>query len=243
MKKLATVLLVLITLPLAAQRAHSQNFASDFQTVPVLANVTGVGGVVFHSYVALLNPTSSAFPVEVTLYDNAGTARNATITLAAGEVRTYDNFLDAVFHYSGGGAATFRAPNANNRFILGTEVRTTPGGYSTMVPALEFAGSSSPSFSAGITVNTNSRTNIGCFNQSGDANRIVATVYDPTGHVAIGSVNLDLAAHAWGQTALNQIVSEGFVRFEPLEPAVCYAVVVNNSTNDGRFIQATEYTP
>ena len=54
---------------------------------------------------------------------------------------------------------------------------------------------------------------------------------------------LTLAAHAWGQTALSTIVSGGYVEFEPSDTAVCYAVVIDNSTNDGRFIPAAEYRP
>lgn len=241
MKKLLLVF-ALIALPAFAQRARSQNFASDFQTIPVMANVTGVNNVRFHSYVALLNPTSSAFSVEATLYDANGTTRTAQIQLAAGEQKTYVNFLETVFQYVGGGAVTFRSPNANNRFIVGSEVRTTPGSYSTMVPPLEFAGSNSRAFAEGISVDAGSRTNIGCFNQSGVANNIAVTVYD-NNHVAIGTTSLNLAAHAWGQTAITQVVPNGYIQFDPAEAAVCYAVVVSNANGDGRFINATEYLP
>ncbi|HEY8173745.1 MAG TPA: hypothetical protein VIH21_11720, partial [Dehalococcoidia bacterium] len=110
-------------------------FASDFQTLPVVANVTGIGNAQFLSYVALLNPTSSTFPVEVTLYDANGNAQEATISLGAGELKTYTNFLQTVFNYTGGGAATFSSPDPSNRFILNSEVRTgANGAYTTPVP-------------------------------------------------------------------------------------------------------------
>jgi hypothetical protein len=243
MKRLFALTLFIASSALAQNIRTQNTFASDFQTVPVLANVTGNFGARFHSYVALLNPTASAIHVDVTLYDTAGTEREATITLAAHEQQTYVNFLEEVFHYTGGGAATFRSDDPSERFILNTEVRTTPGGYSTSIPALEFAGSSSPSFSAGITVDSASRTNIGCFNQSSAANTIRATVYDQTGALTLGTITLNLAANAWGQTSVNTVVNEGFVRFEPNEAAVCYAVVVSNANNDGRFISASEYQP
>lgn len=244
MKKILSLLtLILVSMPVLAQRtARSQNFASDFQTVPVMANVTGVNDVRFHSYVALLNPTSSAFGVEATLYDANGTTKTATIQLAAGEQKTYDNFLETIFQYSGGGAVTFRSPKASNRFILGTEVRTTPGSYSTMVPPLEFAGSNSRAFAEGISVDSSSRTNIGCFNQSNAANTIAVTVY-ANNHVQVGTTSLSLAPNAWGQTAIASVVPNGYIRFDPAEAAVCYAVVVSNATGDGRFINATEYLP
>lgn len=240
MKRIVLIALI-AALPLFAQRPKSNNtFASDQQTVPVMANVNGIGGR-FTSYVAIFNPTSSAYSVTASLYDGAGTKRDAMINLAAGELKTYTNFLADVFQYTGGGAVTFRSPSSANRFIVNSEVRS--GGYSTPVPSLEFAGSNSRAFSAGVTVDSSSRTNIGCFNQSPDTNTVTATVFDRTGTQTIGTVSMTLPPHAWGQTAIPQIVSDGFVRFTPSEAAVCYAVVVAYTTNDGRFIPATEYQP
>src|SRR5688572_19296571 len=74
-----------------AHRVSPTNFASDFQTIPAVANVTGAGGAVFQTYVSLLNPTPAAFSVEVSLFDANGTKRDATINLAAGELKTFDN--------------------------------------------------------------------------------------------------------------------------------------------------------
>jgi hypothetical protein len=249
MKKLIAIA-ALAAMPLFAQTAarKSDGFASDFQTVPVMANVSGATGASFQTYVALLNPTASSFPVTVTLYDNNGTKHEAMITLAAGELKTYANFLDAVFGYSGGGAVTFRTADTaggtrNNRLIVDAEVRTAGASYGTTIPALEFAGSNSPSFAAGITVDSGNRTNIGCFNQSSAANQVKATVLDASGKQTIGSVTLKLPANGWGQAPVTSIVSGGYVRFDPSDAAVCYAVVVSNATNDGRFIAASEYTP
>ena len=74
-------------------------------------------------------------------------------------------------------------------------------------------------------------------------NSIKATVLDSTGKLTIGSVTLNLPAKAWGQTAITSVVSDGYVQFDPSDSAVCYAVVVDNSTNDGQFISAAEYRP
>ena len=251
MKKLtflALALLVFAMPMLAQERLRPQNFASDLLTVPVMGNVAGVGGARFQTFVALLNPTASAFPVEVTLYDASGTPRTATINLAAGELKTYQNFLDEVFHFTGGGAVTFKAPEStggthNNRFILNAEIWTTGTRYGTSIPALVFPGSSSRSFAAGINVNSTTRTNIGCFNQSSAANAVRATVYDKSGQVVVGTVDLNLAAKAWGQAAVIPVVTDGYVVFDPAEDALCYAVVVTNATNDGHFITATEFEP
>ena len=230
------------------QHARDLSFASDSQTVPVVANVPGQGGT-FQSYLAIFNPTSSAYSVTATLFDAAGTKRTALIPLAAGELKTYTNFLDAVFNgFSGGGAVTFVSPDStggtrNNRFIVSTEVRTAGARFGTTIPVLEFVGTSSRSFAPGVTVDSNTRTNVGCFDQSGAANSVKATILDNTGKQTLGSVTLNLAANAWGQTAVTTIVSGGYVQFDPTDSAVCYAVVVDNATNDGRFISAAEYKP
>jgi hypothetical protein len=223
-------------------KPRALDFASDFQTVPVMANTTGAGGAPFQTYVALLNPTAVAYNVEVTLYDAAGAEHEQMISLAAGELKTWTNFLDAVFHATGGGAVTFRTESPAQRFVVNTEIRSG-GHFGTSVPALEFAGTDSRSFSPGITVGTNSRTNVGCFNQADAANSIKATVRDASGTLTLGSITLNLRANAWGQTALTTIVSGGYVQFDPSDAAVCYAVVVDNGTNDGRFIPAAEYRP
>src|SRR5204863_7051942 len=104
----------------AGRPAAQSTFASDFQTVPVMGNTPGFGGATFQTYVAIFNPTASSFSVNVSLYDTAGVKRDAVITLAAGELKTYQNFLAEVFQYTGGGSVTFKSPSPANRFILST---------------------------------------------------------------------------------------------------------------------------
>ncbi|MFP5245710.1 MAG: hypothetical protein ACLGH0_03365 [Thermoanaerobaculia bacterium] len=239
---LAAIALVLAA-PAFAQRARSQAFASDFQTIPVMGNTPGAGAT-FQTFVALMNPTSSAYPVEVSLYDVNGTKRTATINLAAGELKTYPNFLDAVFNgYVGGGAVTFKSPSPSNRFIVDVEVWTSGERYGTSIPPLEFAGTDSRSYAIGISVDSLTRTNIGCFNQTNAANTVTATVKDKSGAATISTITLNLPANAWRQAPVSSIVTDGYVVFDPSDAAVCYAVVVTNSTDDGRFIPATEFEP
>jgi hypothetical protein len=254
MKRLASLLAItmaVVALPALAQTRvpHAQGFASDFQTVPVMGNVPGIGST-FQTYVSLFNPTPSGYSVQASLFDASGVRHDAVITLAAGELKTYTNFLDAVFSgYVGGGAVTFRSPDSagglrNNRFIVDAEVRTSGSTrFGTSVPAVEFAGTSSRSFSPGVTVGAAARTNFGCFDQSGSTNSIKVTVLDSSGTQTLGIQTLNLGANAWGQTALTTIVSNGIVQFDPSDSAVCYAVVVDNTSNDGRFVMASEYRP
>ena len=94
------MLSVALFLSIAAAAVHGQparthtNFASDFQTVPVMANLPGIGAV-FQSYVAILNPTSTSCVVTARFFDASGTQTQASIPLGAGEAKTYENFVDA----------------------------------------------------------------------------------------------------------------------------------------------------
>jgi len=243
------IALALAAMPSFAQKpARALDFASDLQTVPVMGNTPGAFGATFQTYVAILNPTASAFTVQASLWDAAGVRHDASINLAAGELKTFQNFLAEVFNVTGGGAVTFSSPltpggTHNNRFIVSTEVRTSGTHFSTTIPVLEFAGSDSRSFVAGVTVDSNTRTNVGCFNQSANANTVKVTVLDKSGTQTVGTTTLNLPANAWGQTTIGAIVSNGYVQFDPSDSAVCYAVVVDNTTSDGRFISSAEYRP
>ncbi|HEV7921516.1 MAG TPA: hypothetical protein VGR02_12080 [Thermoanaerobaculia bacterium] len=241
MKRL--LILIALTTSAFAQKhpATATNFASDLQTVAVMANTSGVGGAQFQTAVSIFNPTASAFAVTASLYDAAGVKHDATIQLAAGELKTYANFLDEVFHFAGGGAVVFQSATSANRFIVSSDIRT--GRYSTSVPVSDFAGSSSRSFAAGVTVDSNSRTNVGCLNQSGSANSVKVTIYDNSGQQVLGTQTLSLLPNAWAQAGVTAIVNGGYVQFDPSDAALCYAVVVDNSTNDGRFVPAAEYQP
>jgi hypothetical protein len=249
MKRLSTLFAMLfVATSLFAQRAPRSNaFASDFQMIPVMGNVPGANNAVFQTYVALLNPTASSFSVTVALFDPNGNKQEKIITLGAGEQKTYDNFLQSVFQYTGGGGVTFRSADSagggrNNRFILNAEVRTSGTQFSTPVPTVDFAPSGARSFAPGISVNAATRTNIGCFNQSAAANAVVADIYDANS-VKVGSTTLALAPNAWGQTAVAASVTNGYVRFSPNGAAACYAVVVDNISADGRLIPAVEFEP
>ena len=255
MKKLvalATLLLAAFAVvPASAQDKPAPlgelTFASDSLTVPVMINSAGVGGATFATYAAIMNPTSKAFPVTVTLY--AGTKTQKTITLAAGELKSYQNFLNEVFGFSGLATVRFQSGrevggSTDNLFILSAEIYTTASGvrYGTSLPTLEFPGTDSRSFSVGITVDATNRANVGCFNESTAANTVNATVFDGAG-TQVTTVQLQLGPNSLVQRAVNASVSGGYVRFDPSGPASCYAVVANNTTNDARFISAVEYTP
>src|SRR5207249_3679451 len=213
MKKLVFLMAVL-SAAVVATPAFSQtrpelgvSFASDSLTVPVMINAGGLG-TTFATYAALMNPTSKSFPVQVTLFDSAGTKTQRTITLSAGELKSYQNFLDTVFAYSGLGTVRFQSGvevggSSDNLFILSAEIYTTASGvrYGTSLPTLEFPGTDSRSFSVGITVDASNRANVGCFNESKAVNTVNATVFDGTG-AQVTTLQLQLGPNTLGQRAV-----------------------------------------
>jgi hypothetical protein len=253
MKKLQSIILaatvaasLTTNVQAAGHRVAEHGFASDLQNVPVMGNTPGANNSRFQTSVAIFNPTDESFSVSVTLHDASGVDHNAMITLAAHEQKSYANFLEEVFAFTGGGGVTFQSVDTagthNHRFILDVEVYTTGTKYGTTIPAVEFPSTGSPSFSPGITVDANSRSNVGCSNTSNVANPVHVTVFDRLG-TAIGTAELNLPANGWGQANITTTVSNGYIRFEPSDAALCYASVVNNTTNDSRFVPATEYLP
>jgi hypothetical protein len=233
----------------AAQTVERHTLGLDFSstslTVPVMVNTAGQYGAFFKTRAAVMNPTGSAFTIYVTLYDGAGTPHTGTIDLAAGQIKSYDNFLDAVLSYSGAGTVKLETHGGpDQQFVVNSEVWTVgPGGrYGTSVPSVPYSGSGAPAYSAGVWVDSSARTNVACFNDSSTANHILADVFDSSGS-RLGTVTLDLPAKAWGQGGVPYGVSGGYVVFNSSGPSSCYAVVVNNTSNDGHFIAAAEYLP
>jgi hypothetical protein len=223
--------------------------ASTSVVVPSVANVTGLTGSVFRSRISLLNPTAFTYPIQATFHDVSGNMSKVNITMAAGQMRVYDNFLGDVFGTTGAGSVRFESRqiaggSPNFQFVVNAEVWTvvSSGRYGTTVATLIGGASTSESYSAGIRVDSDFRSNVGCFNDSASANTVIADVFDGSNNL-ITSVTLAVPPNAWLQTAVAANLSAGYVRFRPSQPAYCFAVVVNNTTNDGHFIPATEFTP
>lgn len=252
MKRLIATLALAVAAPALAQSGSRApaggEISSSLLTVPVMANNPGQFGSFFRTRVSLMNPTNLSYDVKATLYDATGVPKVATISMAPGQIRSYDNFLEAVFAFTGAGTVRLdsRASAAGSAalFVFSSEVYTegATGSFGTTAPASPFGGTAAASFAAGVSVNSSFRTNLGCFNDSSSTVSIPADVYDPSG-TKLETVTLDLPATGWNQKGVTQSVTGGYVKFRPAKPAYCYAVVVHNVSNDGRFIPGAEYEP
>jgi len=234
--------------PLQSQAAS----ASSVITIPVMTNAPGALGGVFKTKVVVFNPTIFSFPVEVSLYGTNGFVGKTAISLAAGQVRNYENFLAEVFSFTGAGTVNFDSlslPGGNSslKFLVSAEVYmdSDKGRFKTVVSTgapLDSVSSTANAYSIGITVDGDTRTNLGCFNTSFSTNVISAEIYDSANRL-ITTIGLTLGGGTWTQVSLPNSVSGGYVRWRPTGAAFCYAVVVNNTSNDGTFIPATNYVP
>lgn len=256
MQKIMTWALTLVFLLPRVTVANDTGFvrgvvevASTSLVVPSVANVTGVTGSIFRSRISIFNPTAFIYPVQVTFHDASGNMSKVNIPMAANQMRVYDNFLGDVFGATGAGSLRFESRqiaggSPNFQFIVNAEVWTVVNGgrYGTNVVTLIGGASSSESYSAGIRVDSEFRSNVGCFNDSAISNTVVADVFDASNNL-VTTVTLAVPPNAWIQTAVSANLAAGYVRFRPSHPAYCFAVVVNNTTNDGHFITASEFTP
>lgn len=223
--------------------------ASTSVVVPSAANLTGLTGSVFRTRISIFNPTAFTYPIQTTFHDVSGNMSKVNITMAASQMRVYDNFLGDVFGTTGAGSVRFESRqitggSPNFQFVVNAEVWTvvSSGRYGTSVATLIGGASTSESYSAGVRVDSDFRSNIGCFNDSATANTVVADVFDGSNNL-VTTLTLAVPPNAWLQTAIPASLSTGYVRFRPSQPAYCFAVVVNNTTNDGHFILASEFTP
>jgi len=231
-----------LSLAATAPRASGQPATSTTSSVfylPTAVHAPGLFGSYFKTHVAFYNPTSSAFTVHVTLFDTNGSPHLATFALQPNQTMAYADFVDEVFHYTGAGAVRFDSGSTANQMALSAEVYTNGacGDFGTDVPAVASTLSPAESVSPGVTNDGSQRTNLACFNGGAGANQVVAQVFDEANNV-VQTVTIDLAKDAWKQLPVTAFVEGGYVRFHPSAPAYCYAVVVTNTTNDGRFIPA-----
>lgn len=233
--------------------ARSRLYSSAICRVPTMANAPGQFGAFFKTRLMVLNVTTRSYRVYVNTFGASGKIKTSYFDLASREMAGWDNFLDAV-GVTGAAAAEFDAwfdpPGGSelNEFLVTTEVYTeSPNGrYKTVVQdfgILDEIGASFSAFSPGVFVNSTARTNIGCFNRAIIGGQTVsADLMDHTGQL-LKTYSVPLVEDGWGQIGVADGVTGGYIRWRPQQSCLCWAVVVDNTSNDGSFIPARQYIP
>jgi len=266
MKQLTAILTIFCAMcPFAAaQKAFDKGMArTDIQHyVPALANARGRFGSHYKTKVVVHNPTDQAYVVTARLF-KAGSS--AEINVVGFDIKpqqfvVWENFLEEAFNYTGSGAVQFcsvcRAEDeydVTREFSVYAEVYndTGNGRYSTVVvngngpSRISFTSSEFEAvFHSGITSSENQRVNIGFLGIIVDGT-VTATVRDADSNI----VETLRFGSGWKQTKLESVVENGSVMWEceaREERSTCmgypFVVVVDNLTNDGRYLQPIIYS-
>ena len=224
-----------------------QALASSYVAIPASANVQGSFGAFFKTRVSVLNITQSSIFVTATLLTQSGVGGTKGFSVGAGQTATFGNALQDLFGYSGGGAVVLESSSTSQEFIVTSEVYVDGGSgrFSTAVEtqnSLDFVGSY-PDLTVGVLVDGSNRSNVGCMNDSNQSATARGRVYDASG-AQVGTLNFTLPSGTWVQGGINFNVNRGAILWDASVSYIyCYAVNVNNASNDGTFLGRTTYVP
>lgn len=214
--------------------------------LPTSANVNGAYGAVFKTKVSIFNAVNATYQIRIGLSNISGEIDARNLTIGPFQTVTFDNILQDVFGYYGGGAIDLDSGNANYVFIVSSQVYvdTSSGRYTTAVQFADDLGAITPSrtgYVVGISINGSSRTNIGCASNSPYDQTISFQAYDAGGYTVGSLTTFTLRAWGWDQYAYGGSLTNGGIQIGATQNAVCYGVEVNNTSNDGTFQLATPF--
>jgi hypothetical protein len=218
---------------------------------PSAANVAGLNGSFYKTSMNLLNLNAQEITISAALMTPSGASATKAIVLPANSYKTYDNFLQEVFGYTGGaGISLFDA--SSKPFVAVAEVYTSGAAGRYSIPlsglngtdAVAVSASRATSVAAGLRVTAATRANVGCSN----LDPVPATVRVDFSAITAGvpattTFDLYLGASQWQQQAVPVPGDDIFAFFSvtsgggPLG-VYCYGVNVDNVSNDGTLINA-----
>lgn len=238
------VLLATLSTPLGAESLRTATptvvGSVSHLLLPTSANVNGQFDAVFKTKVSIFNPTTYDYAIRAGLSTWNGEIAASSIPILSGETVTFDNFLSDVFGYYGGGAIDLDSGNDAYRFIVSAQVYVDTGAarFTTSVQFADDLGTVTPErpgYVVGISVNSNFRTNIGCASNSSAPQTITLRAFDSDFYLVGDPFSFNMAGFGWAQYSVNIPLRNGGIVFEATRNAVCYAVEVNNVSNDGTY--------
>jgi hypothetical protein len=232
-----------------ARQPEPQLGAFNRVVIPTSANVGGLLGTFYRTRVTILNVTNDTYAVQVILYGGVGQVGVTNITLGPHQARVYENVLQDLFGFTGAGALVFDSFASGRDFIVTGEVfndKPGCGRFKTVVsggPLLEPSLPGSDSYSLGVVVDANNRTNIGAFNDSNADVTVTFDVFDGVGNL-VNTQTKTFGAKTWNQFALTGItLAGGVVRYRVNQQTFIWAVTVSNDSGDGTFFPAADVLP
>ena len=208
--------------------------------LPTSANVNGRFGALFQTKVSIFNPTTYAYTIRAGLSTGDGEVAVTSISIQSGETRTFDNFVADVFGPYPAGAIDLDSGDELYRFIVSAQVYvdTNVGRYTTSVQFADDLGALTPArpgYVVGLSVNSSFRTNVGCASNSPVSQTITLRAFDSDFFLVGDPFSFSIGGYGWAQYSVNVPLSNGGITIEATQNAVCYAVEVNNFSNDGTF--------
>lgn len=228
-----------------------QDIGSGWVIVPTAANAGGQYGAHFKTRVTVFGMPAasgaSGIPMTIHAFTPSG-RRSVSYTLPAGPVKTWENALEEIFGYTGAAAILFDTDIVGDDLFVTAEVYADgPGGrFSTAVETLtilDFVGSTYPDLTVGVTSGGSFRANIGCSSSSYSRSTTTATLYGTNGY-RVKTFTFEVPASGWAQVPVDVPVSRGAILWQNTgSSAFCWAVNVDNTSNDGTFLGRTTYVP
>lgn len=214
--------------------------------LPTSANVNGQFGAVYKTKVSIFNAVTASYDIRVGLSDRTGEIAHTFVSLAPGQTITFNNILADLFGYTGGGAIDLDSGNTSFVFVVNSQVYvdTVNGRYTTAVQFADDLGAITPSrpgYAVGISVNSLRRTNVGCASNTSVPQTITFQGFDANNFAVSSPMTFALAGFGWDQFGANFFLTNGGVHITTTGNAVCYAVEVDNTSNDGTFQLATPF--
>ncbi len=224
--------------------------ASSRLGIPAAVNTPGAYGAYFRTKTSVLLIDTSSSIVTARFYPSSGPMRTSTFGMQPGETRTFPNLLQDLFGVTGAGAVELSTPSTSTDIAVSSEVYVDgPNGrYSTATAAydsLDFLGSTYYDWTVGVTVDGANRSNIACFNSSGSSAIVRAALYDaPSPGPLLKTFEFALNGYQWLQLSVDVPVNGGTILWKPYGGLnYCYAVNVNNTSNDGTFLHRFTWVP
>jgi len=253
----ASVLDNITTDPLAVMPAIPPQISATRYVLPGIADLNN-GAANFHSDIRVYNGGTSSVTLTPTYYPQGnGTPTAGTpFTVAAGQVKAFDNALPSMFNVTNsGGAILFTSPTSSSVVVTGRTYSVkngnpTEGTFGQFIPGV------TPSDGIGIgnkplqilqlEQSPNFRSNLGLAELTGNPARVHITLYLPDSKVT-PSTDVDLAANEFRQlpsviagmnpgntynARISVEVTSGTGRVS------AYGSVVDNNTQDPTYVPA-----
>ncbi len=214
--------------------------------IPTAANSQGLSGARFKTRLTLTSYGSARVgSVRLQVLPSVGKeGLSRSLVLPPGATTTLDDVLGDV-GYEGGAAIELAYAEDEPLYVAAEVYADSPTGrYTTVVPVIAEPLNDPRVVTPGIHSDSASRTNIGCASVVGSEHAVSAEVHSADGS-SLGIVSLAVPPRGWVQTLIPFTVSDGYVVWNsatwsgPGTPSgiSCFAVVVDNATNDGSLLQ------